>query len=80
MIKNIIISALAAGVTVDKLSRITELTVAEQAALWITFAWILIIFCVFLDDLAEKWRERKNRVQQIEDLLGGLCGKGGVHG
>lgn len=79
MIKNIIISALAAGVTVDKLSRITDLTVTEQAALWITFAWILIIFCVFLDGLAEKMRKRRLRVRQLGEILEMLRREGGTH-
>lgn len=73
MVKNIIISILAAALTVDKLSQIIALTVADQVALWITFAWVLIIFCIFLEDKAEKWRKRRNRVQHIREILSKLC-------
>lgn len=72
MVKNIIISILAAALAVDKLSQIIVLTMSEQGALWITFSWVLIIFCVFLEDKAEKRRKRRNRVQHIREILNKL--------
>lgn len=79
MIKNAIISVLAAVLAVDKFSKLTDLTASEQIGLWIAFAGILIIFCIFLEDKAEKWRKRRIRVQRIRELLERLRRRGGLH-
>lgn len=79
MIKNAIISVLAAVLAVDKFSKLTDLTASEQIGLWIAFAGILIIFCIFWEDKAEKWRKRRIRVQRIRELLERLRRRGGIH-
>ena len=76
MVKDIIISILAAGLIVDKLSGLASLSVRYQIGLWIAFTCILIIFLLFLEDVAEKWRQRKERIRRIQEQLEILRGKG----
>lgn len=81
MIKDAIISSLAAGLAVDKFSQITVLTVSEQVSIWIAFAVILFIFCLFWEMQAEKWRNRKKRAQRLQEILERLAkGKEVTHG
>ena len=71
-----IISLMAAVLAVDKLSGIMSMTAWEQAGLWIGITAILIIFCIFLGILADKWRKRRARVRQLQQILSKLV-KGG---
>lgn len=79
MFKDIIISVLAAGLIVDKLSGIASLSTRYQIGLWIAFTCILIIFCIFLENLADEWRQRKERIRRIQEQLERLRGKGEIH-
>lgn len=74
MFKDIIISVMAAVLAVDKLSCVVSLTSREQAGLCIGITAILIIFCLFLEIQVEKWRRRRNRVQQLQQILSRLTG------
>lgn len=78
MCKNIIISAMAAALIVDKFPW-GALTANEQAGLWIGMTTILIIFCFFGDVTLEKWRKRRNRVQQLQQILEQMRGKEDIH-
>lgn len=69
MVKDVIISALAAGLILDKLSEHLVLDASVRMSLWIALTVILIIFCLFLEILAEKWRKHKTRVQQLWQIL-----------
>lgn len=81
MLKDIIISVLAAVMIVDKLSGVVSLSVRYQIGLWIAFTCILIIFCIFLENMANKWRLRKERIQRIQEKLEKLRRKGDIdHG
>lgn len=71
MIKDTVISALAAGLILDKLSGYLALDAPLKISLWIALTVILIIFCLFLEIQAEKWRKRK-RVQQLWQILEAL--------
>lgn len=79
MIKDIIISFLAAVLIVDKLSGMASLSARYQIGLWIAFTCILIIFCIFLENLADEWRQRKERIRRIQEQLERLRGKGEIH-
>lgn len=74
MFKDIIISVLAAVLAVDKLSCIISLNGREQAGLCIGITAILIIFFLFLEIQVEEWRRRRNRVQQLQQILSRLAG------
>lgn len=81
MFKDIIISVLAAVLIVDKLSGITSLPARYQMALWIAFTCILIIFCIFLENAADEWRQRRKRIRRIQARLEKLRRKGEIpHG
>lgn len=69
MIKDTVISALAAGLILDKLSEYLTLDAQVLMSLWIALTVILFIFCLFLEILAEKWRQHKARVQQLWQML-----------
>lgn len=75
MIKDVIISVLAAALVVDKLSGVMDLAVREQAGLGIGITAVLIIFCIFLDIAVEKERKRRSRIWQIQQMLERLAGK-----
>ena len=77
MLKNIIISVMAAVIAVDKLSCTISMTDREQAGLWIGITAILIIFCIFLEIQAEEWRKRRVRVRQIQQILRQMSGEEG---
>lgn len=72
MIKDVIISAMAAVMAVDRLSCVISMTGREQAGLWIGVTAILIIFCIFLGILADKWRKRRARVRELQQILSRL--------
>ena len=74
MFKNTIISGMAAVLSVDKLSCVISMTGREKAGLCIGITAILIIFCIFLGILAEKWRKRRIRVKQLQQILRRLTG------
>ena len=69
MVKDVILSALAAGLILDKLSGYLALDVPVKTSLWIALTVILIIFCLFLEIQAEKWRQRQTRMQQLWKIL-----------
>lgn len=79
MLKDIIISILAAVLIVDKLSGMTALSAQYQVGLWIAFTCILIIFCIFLENVADEWRQRRKRLRRIQEQLEKLRGKGEMH-
>lgn len=79
MIKDIIISFLAAVLIVDKLSGMASLSARYQIGLWIAFTCILIIFCIFLENVADEWRQRRKRIRRIHEQLEKLRWKEEMH-
>ncbi len=68
MYKNIVISFLGAWILRDVFGT-TE--VGEQIAIVVGLAAMLFIFCLFCEDQVGKWREYRQRVQDLEQLRGG---------
>lgn len=68
MYKNIVISFLGAWILRDVFGT-TE--VGEQIAIVMGLAAMLFIFCLFCEDQVGKWREYRQRVQDLEQLRGG---------
>ena len=75
MIKDVIISALAAALLMDRLAGAGGVSGELWICLWITGTVILIIFCLFLEEQVEKYRKRRERVRRLSLILAQLSGK-----
>ena len=73
MIKNIAISLLAAAVITEKLAVPWHLSVRQQTGAYIGIGVCLIIFLLFLDEIGKKWTERKQRIQQLQEIVEALA-------
>lgn len=73
MYKDIVISILGA-LLLEPVFKTTE--IGERIAIVMGLAAMLFIFCLFCEDQAEKWREYRQRVQDLEQRLGQLRGGG----
>lgn len=73
MYKDIVISLLGAWILREVFGT-TE--VGEQIAIVMGMATVLFIFCLFLENQVEKWREYRQRVRDLEQRLGQLRGGG----
>ena len=71
MYKDIVISLLGAWVLRDVFGT-TE--VREQIAMVIGLAAMLFIFCLFCEDKAEKWQEKRRRARIMEQKIAKLRG------
>lgn len=69
MLKNIIISILAALLIVEWVPWEVELTGWEKAAVTAGFWCALIIFCFFCDFCHQKRRKYLERVSRIRDMI-----------
>ena len=69
MLKDTVISFLAAVLTVQHVPWFAACQGMEKTALIIGIMTILIIFCLFLENLAEKWRKYSQRVQKLQDTV-----------
>lgn len=74
MLKNIIISLLAALLIVERVPWEAELTGWEKAAVTAGFWSALIIFCFFCELCHEKRRKYLERVNRIRELITRLRG------
>lgn len=63
--KNVIISILAALLTVEKVPWYSTCTTMEKIGIFIGIFIPLIIFCFFCEEMAEKWRKYRKRVQAL---------------
>lgn len=66
MIKNIVISILAAVLVVEKVPWYRVCTVEEKVGIFIGISIPLIIFCFFCEEIVEKWRKYRQRVKFVE--------------
>ena len=73
MYKDIVISLLGA-LLLEPVLGSTE--VGEQIAIVMGMATVLFIFCLFLENQAEKWQKKKNRIRDLEENLERLRGGG----
>lgn len=71
MYKNIVISFLGAWILRDVFG-ITE--VGEQIAMIMGLAAMLFIFCLFCEEQAEKWQEKRRRARIMELRIAQLRG------
>ena len=69
MLKNIIISLLGAAAVMRYVPWPEPLTRGESIGVYVGFSTILIIFCLFWDFLAEKWREKRERQRRIREIM-----------
>lgn len=69
MLKNIIISLLGAAAAMRYVPWSEPLTREESIGVYVGFSTILIIFCLFWDLLAEKWREKRERQRRIREIM-----------
>ena len=76
MYKDIAISILGA-LLLEPVFKTTE--TGEQIAMVIGLATVLFIFCLFCENQAEKWQEKRRRArimeQRIAKLRGGITGE-----
>ncbi|MCM1112175.1 MAG: hypothetical protein NC399_02855 [Muribaculum sp.] len=73
--KNIIISALGAALAIRIIPWFAETSPLEQTGIFAGIFVPLIIFCFFCEEMAEKWRKYRGRVQEITELLLRLKGR-----
>lgn len=71
MYKDIVISLLGAWILRD-VFRTTE--VGEQIAIVMGMATVLFIFCLFCEEQAEKWQEKRRRARIMELRIAQLRG------
>lgn len=69
MLKNMILSMLGAAAVMRYVPWSEPLTREESIGVYVGFSTILIIFCLFWDFLAEKWREKRERQRQIREIM-----------
>lgn len=77
MFKNSIISLLGAALLIKCLPWSAGWTPQETAGFFIGSAGTLIIFCLFCQETAEKWRKYRARVRQVRETVERLRGGGG---
>lgn len=70
MRKDVVISLLAAGVMVQRFN----LNLNQEIGVFAGIAVLSFIFCLFLEDLAEKRKEKKKRVTKLEQTVRKLTG------
>ena len=73
MYKDIVISLLGA-LLMEPVFKTTE--VGEQIAMIIGLAAMLFIFCLFCEEQAEKWQEKRRRARIMELRIAKLIGGG----
>lgn len=71
MYKDIVISFLGAWILRDAFGT-TE--VGEQIAIIMGLAAMLFIFCLFCEEQAEKWQEKRRRARNMEQRIAKLRG------
>lgn len=69
MLRNIVISILAAVLVVEKVPWFAACEMREKIGIFIGICIPLIIFCLFCQEIAEKWRKYRTRVKEIEKRL-----------
>lgn len=69
MLKNIVISILAAVLIMEKVPWFAACALGEKIGIFIGICIPLIIFCLFCQEMAEKWRKYRARVRKIEEKL-----------
>lgn len=75
MYKDIVIAFLGAWILRDVFGT-TE--IGEQIAMIMGLAAMLFIFCLFCEDQAEKWQEKRRRARNMEQKIAKL--RGGITG
>ena len=70
MRKDVVISLLAAGVGAQRFN----LNLNQEIGVFVGIAVLSFIFCLFLEDLAEKRKEKKKRVNDLEQTVKKLAG------
>ena len=75
MYKDIVISFLGAWILRDVFGT-TE--VGEQIAMIMGLAAMLFIFCLFCENLTEKWQDKRRRARNMEQRIAKL--RGGITG
>ena len=78
MFKEITIAALAAGLLL-RIPWFAACTAWTRATIWLGLTMCLLFFCLFCEEQYEKWREYKERVGKLQELVKRLAkGKGGT--
>ena len=72
MLKNIVISLLAAAVITEKLAVPWQLSVRQQTGAYIGIGVCLIIFLLFFEEIALKWARLRLRIRQIKKKVEAL--------
>ena len=75
MLKNIVISLLAAAVITEKLAVPWQLSVRQQTGAYIGIGVCLIIFLLFLEEIVTKWKKRRKRIMKIREVLETISGR-----
>lgn len=80
MIKDMIIAALAAGLILRH-PWFAACTAGQKISVWMALTVCLLFFCLFCEEMHEKWLKYKERVSKLQELLERLAeGKGGQDG
>lgn len=66
MFKNIIMAALAAGLTLAECPWFQNCTVQEKQGVSLGIFILLFIFFLFLEEIGEKWRKYWERCREVE--------------
>lgn len=69
MFKNIIMAALAAGLTLAECPWFKNCTVQEKTGVFLGISVSLFIFLLFLEEIGEKWRKYRERCREVEQTV-----------
>lgn len=69
MFKNIIMAALAAGLTLAECPWFQGCTVREKLGVFLGIFVPLFIFFLFLEEIEEKWRKYRERCRKVEQTV-----------
>lgn len=69
MLKNIVISILAAVLVMEKVPWFAVCTPGEKTGVFMGICIPLIIFCLFCQETAERWRKYRARVRETRERL-----------
>ena len=69
MRKNMMIAALAAALVTRECSWFNVCRWDQQIALWSGFFVVLLFFCLFCEEKAEKWQIRRERVDRLRRII-----------
>lgn len=76
MHKDMIIAALGAALCL-RCPWIAVCDTQAQAAIWLGISVLLLFFCLFLEEIHEKWEKKRKRARKMQEKIAELRNLGG---